>query len=77
MLAFSIRKVKVKGLNDTKYILAATYVSSLVLALIIVGTYSLKDRINILGAMFSTGLFVGATFILGLVFGPKVRRLLL
>ena len=76
MLAFSIRKVKVKGLNDTKYILAATYVSSLVLAVIIVGTYSLKDRINIFEAMFSTGFFIGTTSILALVFGPKVLRLL-
>ena len=77
MLAFSIRKVKVKGLNDTKYILAATYASSLVLAVIIISTYSLKDRLNIFEAVFSTGFFVGATSILVLVFGPKVRRVLL
>ena len=64
-----------KGLNDTKYILAATYVCSIVLAVIIVGTYSLKDQVNVFGAVFSMGFFIGTTVILGLVFGPKVRRL--
>ena len=36
VLAFSIRKVKVKGLDDTKYIAAAIYVTSIVLSVIIV-----------------------------------------
>ena len=77
MLAFSIRKVKVKGLNDSKYIVAATYVCSIVLAVIIVSTYSLKDLVNVFAAMFGIGFFIGTTVILGLVFGPKVRMLLL
>ena len=72
VLAFSTRKVKVKGLNDAKYILAAIYVSSIVLAVIIVSTYSLKDLINVFATVFSTGFFIGTTVILGLVFGPKV-----
>ena len=46
LLAFSIRKVKVKGLDDAKYIAAAIYVTSIVLAVIIVATYSLKDVIH-------------------------------
>ena len=65
-----------KGLNDAVYILAAIYVSSIVLAVIIVGTYSLKDKINVYAAVFCTGFIVGTTVILGLVFGPKVRRVL-
>ena len=67
--------MKVKGLDDAKYILAAIYVSSIVLAVIIVSTYSLKDYINVYSAVFCTGFFLGTTVILGLVFGPKVRRL--
>ena len=73
VLAFCTRKVKVKGLNDAKYILAAIYVSSIVLAVIIVSTYSLKDLINVFAAVFCTGFFIGTTVIMALVFGPKVR----
>ena len=64
VLAFSTRKVKIKGLNDAKYILAAIYVSSIVLAVIIVSTYSLKNLVNIFAAVFCTGFFVGTTVIL-------------
>ena len=72
VLAFSIRKVKVKGLNDAKYIAAAIYVTSIVLAMIIVATYSLKGAINAFAALFSTGILVGTTVILILVFVPLV-----
>ena len=71
-LAFSIRKVKVKGLDDAKYIGAAIYVTSIVLAVIIVATYSLKDIINGFTALFCTGFLVGTTVILMLVFIPLV-----
>ena len=64
-----------KGLDDTKYILAGIYVASVVLAVVIVSTYSLKDYIDVSAALYSTCFFFGTTVILGLVFGPKVRRL--
>ena len=73
-LAFAIRKVKVKGLNDAKYIAAGTYVTSIVLAVIIVATYSLRDYINGFAALFCTGFFVGTTAILLLVFMPLVSH---
>lgn len=72
ILAFSIRKVKVKGLNDAKYIGAAIYVTSIMMAVIIVATYTLKDTINGFEALFSTGFMVGTTIILILVFVPLV-----
>ena len=75
VFAFATRKVKVKGLDDSKYIAAATYVTSIVLAVIIVATYSLKDFVNVFPALFSTGFFIGTTVILGLVFVPKVGTL--
>ena len=74
ILAFSTRKVKVKGLNDAKYIAAAIYVTSIVLAVIIVATYSLKDFVNAFPTLFCTGFIIGTTSILGLVFVPKVGR---
>ena len=72
VLAFTTRKVKVKGLNDAKYIAAAIYVTSIVLTVIIVSTYSLKEFINGFAALFCTGFFIGTTFILGIIFVPKV-----
>ena len=74
LLAFSIRKVKVRGLNDAKYIAAATYITSIVLAVIIVAVYSLKDTINGFAALFSFGIQLGTTVILTLVFVPLVSQ---
>ncbi len=73
--AFQIRKVKVKGLNDAKYIVAAVYVTSIILAVIIVSTYSLVEFVNIYPVVFGLSILVGATAILLLVFVAKVRRM--
>ena len=73
VLAFSIRKVKVKGLNDAKYIAAAVYVTSIVLAVIMISNYTLTEFVNGFVAVVCTGNFIGTSFILGLVFVPKVR----
>lgn len=72
IFAFSIRKVKVKGLNDAKFINAIVYVTSIATAVIIVSAYTLKFKINIFSVLFSTGFFIGATATLGLIFVPKV-----
>ena len=75
ILAFSIRKVKVKGMDDAKYIAAAVYVTSIVTAVVLVSTYTLSNYINVNAVLFSTGFFLGTTIILILVFIPKVRNL--
>ncbi len=72
VLAFAICKVKIKGLDDAKYIGATIYVTSIVLAVTILATYSLKDVINGFAALICTGFLVGTTVILGLVFMPQV-----
>ena len=72
VLALSTHKVKVKGLDDAKYIAAAIYVTSIVLAVIMVATYSLKNFVNAFPALFCIGFLTGTTSILGLVFVPKV-----
>ena len=72
VLALSTNKVKVKGLDDAKYIEATIYVTSIVLVVIIVATYSLRDIINGFAALFSTGFIIGTTVILVLVFLPLV-----
>ena len=74
VLAFSTHKVKVKGLDDAKYIAATIYVTSIVLAVIMVATYSLKNFVNAFPTLFCTGFFIGTTSILGLAFVPKVGK---
>ena len=74
VFSFSIRKVKVKGLDDAKFIAASIYVSSIVLAVIIVSTYTLKDFLNVFPVVFCTGFLIGTTVILGLVFVPLVSE---
>ena len=75
VFSFSIRKVKVKGLDDSKFIAASIYVSSIVLAVIIVSTYTLKDFLNVFPVVFCTGFLIGTTVILGLVFVPLVSMM--
>ncbi len=72
VFSFSIRKVKVKGLDDAIFIAGSIYISSIVLAVIIVSTYTLRDFLNVYPVVFCTGFFIGTTVILGLVFIPLV-----
>jgi gamma-aminobutyric acid type B receptor len=72
VLAFSIRKVKIKGLDDAKFIGASIYVTSIVLAVTIVGTYTLDDVINAFAGLVCSGFFIGTTVILIFVFVPVV-----
>ena len=72
LLAFGTRKVTVKGLNDSKYIAAIIYVTSICLVMIIISFAALGDRVNALAVIFSFGFWCVATTILLLVFLPKV-----
>lgn len=75
VFAFSIRKVKVKGLDDAKYIGASVYVTTLVQAVLILATFTLTEFVNGFAVLFSTGFLLGTTFILIMVFVPLVSRL--
>ena len=77
LFAFSIRKVKIKGLDDTKYIAVLIYVTSLVLAVSIVGTFSLSEYINAFVLIINIGFFIGTSVILLLVFIPLVSYVLI
>lgn len=71
-LAFGTRKVTVKGLNDSQYIAAAIYVTSLFLTAIIVLSVTVNDYVNLYAGLVSGGILITTTAILGLVFIPKV-----
>ena len=74
LLAFRTRKVKTKGLDDSKYIAVAVYITSIVLAVIIVATYTLTDYVNAFPAVVGSGFLLGTTIILVLVFVPRVSE---
>ncbi len=62
LLAFSIRKGKVKGLDEAKYIGTTVYMCSLLLTLVILVTYTLEEFVNIfLLLCFALGLLLVAT----------------
>lgn len=71
-LAVCIPRVKVKGLNDAKYIVAAVYVSSLGLVLATLTQFTLTEYINTFTALYSVATCFSSTAILGLLFIPKV-----
>ena len=72
ILAFSIRKVKVKGLNDSKEISAIIYITSIILLVVVVTTLALRDFINVSGTINGLGFSTASTVVLGFIFIPKV-----
>ena len=72
VMALRTRKVKVRGLDDYREIIMATYLTSFVLVIILIVNYTLKERINAFAAVTSLSYFTGATAIMVLVFVPKV-----
>ena len=77
LLAFQTRKVKVKGLRDSKFIAAIVYISSIVLIVLALVNFSLRLFINIGTGIFVVGILTLTTLILALVFVPKASVYLL
>ena len=74
ILAVQTRKVKIKALNDSKYVAAIIYVSSIVLVVLALVTFTLGDYVNLTEVFFSGGLIVGTTAFIGFSFIPKVIK---
>ena len=74
-MAFHIRRVKIKALNDSKETGAIIYINSIILVLMIVAVFVLEGYHNVHAALFGLALFVQATLFLGLLFIPKVSLL--
>ena len=71
-LAFQTRKVKIKGLNDAKYITTMVYVVTLVIIVTLVSTFALTNYVNVYAVVYCVGLAISGSLILGLTFIPKV-----
>ena len=72
VLAIHTQRVKVKGLNDSKYIIAAVYASSLGLLLAIITHFIVIEYLHVHTVLFAISLGFSSTAILGFVFIPKV-----
>ena len=72
VLAFQTRKVKIKVVNDAKFIVAIIYISSLVFVVLIVVKFSLGSHINVREALFSGAILLATTAFVALIFIPKV-----
>ena len=72
--AFQISKVKVKGLNDSKYTAAVVYaITVLVLILAVTSfVFNVTDYINVSASINGFLIWMAGTSVLGLVFIPKV-----
>ena len=74
VLAFQTRKVKISALNDSTFVAALVYISSVVLVALVLVTFALRNYINIRGAIFSGGNLLLAYVYLILMFVPKVYK---
>lgn len=75
-LAFATRRVKVKGLNDTKAVAGAVYVTSITITVLLVCTLTVVQYINIYAAIFCTSFFIGTTTVLALLYIPNVSNII-
>ncbi len=72
VLALRTRKVKIKVLKDSKYIVAVIYISAIALTVILLSTFALDNWPNAIEFLFSGSLIVSTNAILLMVFVPKV-----
>ena len=63
-----------KGMDDSKYIAAVIYITSIVLAVTIITTYTLTDFVNVFPAVVGAGFLLETIMILVLVFVPRVSE---
>ena len=72
ILALRLYKVNLKALENSRYIIAAIYISAILLLIIVVSVFTLQNLHNIIEVVFSGTLMVSTTVFLTMVFIPKV-----
>lgn len=72
-LAFKIRKVKIRGLNESREVSAILYITSAILATMILVTFVLSEYIDVEAVVFGVGLCIATSVVLALTFGTKVN----
>lgn len=74
-LAFNIRKVKIKGLNDSKEISFILYVTTILFIIMAVSTFVFGDYINVDAGVYGLVISTCATCVVGFIFVPKVSQI--
>lgn len=74
ILAFRTRKVKIKALNDSKYLTIIIYLSTVIITVMIICVPALDNFLDIDAAVFGALIMLFATVVLGLTFIPKVSK---
>jgi gamma-aminobutyric acid type B receptor len=69
--AIKTRKVKIKVLNDAKWIGIIIYITTVILTGLVIGAIALRTFINADAAVYSFCLIVGTTVVLLILFIPK------
>ena len=72
VLCFQTRKVKVAALNDSKFVAAIVYLSSIILFMLILVIFTLKSYPHIWNGIFVGGILTLASVFLGLTYVPRV-----
>ncbi len=71
-MAFTTRKVKIRGLNDTKELYTIIYINTVIITMLIVTEFTLRSHRDVYVTLYGLAIFAGATLFLGLTFIPKV-----
>ena len=74
-MAFHTRRIKVKGLNDSKEIFAIVYINTIVLAVVLTLLVALEGLHYAATIVNGLGLFILATLFQGLLFVPKGKEM--
>ena len=72
VLAFQIKSIKVKVINDSKAVTGIVGITSIVIVVLIIVSFAFTGYQNIGEALFSGSLLIAAYSILVLAFVPKV-----
>ena len=72
IFAFSIRKVKVDSLNDSRYVSTYVYVSSILITMYFAFVFIARGRPTLFTGVLSGLVFLEVALLLSLVFIPKV-----
>ena len=70
--ALKTRKVKIKALNDARWISMITYITSVILLILLISAQALEDFLNADAAVYSTCLILVSNVVLVILFTPKV-----
>ena len=74
VLALRLYKVNLKALENSRYIIAAIYISTISLLIIVVSVFTFQNLHNVIEVLFSGTMMVSTTVFLSMVFIPKVSR---